>query len=331
MPVPADNRTRLGIAAGVVGAVAVGYYLWRKRQGKLRVARLVIYPVKGCKGIEVKSAKLYAEGLEHDREYIITSKDEAGVWKFSSQRDLPKMALIEPVLPTEDGTLELRAPGMSPIEVGIPAAGAQKVSLEIWGDQAEGLDCGDKAAEWFSKFLEKPGLRLIKHSGTRRIDPKFGTGATRFSDGYPLLITTEASIKDAEKTTGVTHGCERMRPNLVLSGAVAPYAEDLTSGVSCGGRNGEGGAAVRFNFLKPCARCTVPRVDPRTGVPGKDPVAALKPYRSGKVLAQSEAVQKDFFGTKSGQVFFGQNAQPEMAKFFGGVAKISVGDGAKWL
>mmetsp|Transcript_54485 Transcript_54485/g.129884 ORF Transcript_54485/g.129884 Transcript_54485/m.129884 type:complete len:327 (-) Transcript_54485:155-1135(-) len=325
-----DSKLRLGIAAGVVGVTAFGYYLWQKRQG-LRVARLVVYPVKGCKGVEVRSAKLLTEGLEHDREYLVASKDEAGTWSFRSQRDIPKMALIEPMMPTADGKLEVRAPGMTPLEVGLPSAGAKSVTLDIWGDKAEGLDCGDAAAAWFEKYLEFPGVRLLHHTGTRKIDANFGEGTTRFSDGYPVMITTEASLKDVETATGVSHGCERMRPNIILSGATK-YAEDSARGVTCGGEGGQGGGAVRFNFLKPCPRCTVPRVDPTTGTIGKDPVAALKPYRSGKVLVDDpQKLQTEIFGKNRGQVFFGQNGQPELAKFFGGVTTISVGDPAMWI
>ena len=31
----------------------------------------------------------------------------------------------------------------------------------MWDERIEGMDCGEKAAEWFSKFLDIGGLRLL--------------------------------------------------------------------------------------------------------------------------------------------------------------------------
>ncbi len=31
----------------------------------------------------------------------------------------------------------------------------------VWGDELEGLDCGQEAAEWFQKYLGVPEARLV--------------------------------------------------------------------------------------------------------------------------------------------------------------------------
>ena len=56
------------------------------------VARLFIYPVKSCAGIEVQEALLTDAGLEFDRAWMVV--DEQGA--FLTQRALPRMALIRP-------------------------------------------------------------------------------------------------------------------------------------------------------------------------------------------------------------------------------------------
>ena len=35
----------------------------------------------------------------------------------------------------------------------------------LWGQQTEGVDCGDEAGEWVSKHLHKPGARLLLFTG----------------------------------------------------------------------------------------------------------------------------------------------------------------------
>jgi hypothetical protein len=57
-----------------------------------RIARLFVYPVKSCAGVELQEAVLTETGLELDRAWMVV--DEQG--EFVSQRELPRMALISP-------------------------------------------------------------------------------------------------------------------------------------------------------------------------------------------------------------------------------------------
>ncbi|HEX8884461.1 MAG TPA: MOSC domain-containing protein, partial [Noviherbaspirillum sp.] len=70
------------------------------------LSQLVFYPIKSCAGISLSSATLTGAGLMHehiyDREWMLV--DDAG--NFLSQREYPKMALIEPRLRAD--TLEVR-------------------------------------------------------------------------------------------------------------------------------------------------------------------------------------------------------------------------------
>lgn len=317
--------------AGFAGAAAVVFYLkrraWlREQQDRdLRVSLLVVYPIKGCKGIQVQSARLFREGLEHDREFVIARPGDAPnkVWEFASQRTFPRMALIETTMPSVEGTITLQAPGMPILEVSPLTWGSEQVPLDIWGDAARGLDCGEDVASWLCRFLETDSVRLLRHTGTRRIDETYAIGVTRFADGFPLLVTTEASLEDVERSTGLDKAAQRFRPNLVLRSAVA-YDEDMAKGVVCG----VGARAMKFRFVKPCARCQVPRVDPATGKRGKDPLSRLKEYRSGRVLASRPSAHQDHFRQHQGEIFFGQNAIVELSDSDGSIA---VGDPAVWL
>src|SRR4051812_24657769 len=54
------------------------------------VARLFVYPVKSCAGIELREAVLTDTGLDLDRAWMVV--DAQG--RFVTQRELPRMALV---------------------------------------------------------------------------------------------------------------------------------------------------------------------------------------------------------------------------------------------
>ena len=33
----------------------------------------------------------------------------------------------------------------------------------VWSSATQGIDCGDEAAQWFSAYLGKTGVRLVQH------------------------------------------------------------------------------------------------------------------------------------------------------------------------
>ena len=51
----------------------------------VRIASLHVYPVKSCRGIDLDTARVTRTGIEHDREWMITSP--AG--RFLNRRGSP--------------------------------------------------------------------------------------------------------------------------------------------------------------------------------------------------------------------------------------------------
>ena len=89
------------------------------------IARLFVYPVKSCAGIEVQQALLTETGLDLDRAWMVV--DAQGM--FLTQRSLPRMALIRPQLKSDE--LVLRAPGMLALHVAIDAVEAP-ATVTVW-------------------------------------------------------------------------------------------------------------------------------------------------------------------------------------------------------
>jgi uncharacterized protein len=255
-----------------------------------RVARLFVYPVKSCAGVELREALLTETGLDLDRAWMVV--DESG--EFVSQRELPRMALIRPQLKLSE--VVLRAPGMLALHLAIDTV-EEAVRVRVWDDEVPAYDMGAVAAQWFSDFLGRK-LRLVRFDPDfRRLSNKDWTqGAealNQFSDGYPLLLASTGSLELLnQKLSGqgkAAVGIERFRPNIVLEGLDA-HDEDRLEVLRIEADDGE----VRLRPVKPCSRCPIPNIDPATAQ--SDPVVTdtLQGYRRNDRLG--------------GAVTFGMNA-----------------------
>lgn len=241
------------------------------------IARLFVYPVKSCAGIEVQEALLTETGLDLDRAWMVVDADGT----FLTQRTLPRMALIRPELKADE--MVLRAPGMLALHVAIDAVEAP-ATVTVWRDTVPAWDMGRVAAQWFTDFLGQP-CRLVRFDPEhRRLSSLVWTGGieapNQFADGFPVLVVSEASMDElnARLTAGghAQVGIERFRPNVVLAGLDA-HDEDRVDLVQVDtGGDGEG---IALQPVKPCSRCPIPDIDPATAQ--SDPAVgdALRRYR----------------------------------------------------
>jgi len=255
-----------------------------------RIARLFVYPVKSCAGVELTEAVLTPTGLDLDRAWMVV--DEEG--SFVTQRELPRMALVRPQLKRHE--VVLRAPGMLALHLSIDAV-EEPTRVRVWDDEVPAYDMGAIAAQWFSDFLGRR-LRLVRFDPDhRRLSNLKWTGGVeapnQFSDGYPLLVLSEASLAGFNERLARAGqppvGIERFRPNLVLAGAEA-HDEDRVAQLRI---EAEGGPAV-LRLVKPCPRCPIPNIDPATAESSPVVADTLQSYRRDPRL--------------DGAVTFGMNA-----------------------
>jgi uncharacterized protein YcbX len=240
-----------------------------------RIARLFVYPVKSCAGVEVREAVLTETGLDLDRAWMVVDSEH----DFVTQRELPRMALIRPQIKFSE--VVLRAPGMLALHLSIDTV-EEPVRVRVWDEEVPAFDMGAIAAQWFTDFLGRP-LRLVRfdpeHRRPSETDWTQGAEAlNQFSDGFPLLVTSTASLDLLnEKLAATGHaavGIERFRPNIVLEG-VEPHDEDRLELLRIAGEDGE----VVLRPVKPCTRCPIPNIDPATAE--VDPIVTdtLQGYR----------------------------------------------------
>ncbi len=244
------------------------------------VSGIYIYPIKSCGGISLSTCQVTRRGLADDRRWMLV--DPRG--EFLTQRTLPRMSLIRTEI--YQGNFQVTAPGLAAFSLPNKPKG-KTIHVNVWGDVGHAVDSGDETAKWFTRFLETP-CRLVYqpqneireiHEG---IEPERNT--VSYADRYPLLVLSEASLSDLNSRLKNKIGMERFRPNIVVSGT-RPFDEDDWHVITIND--------VKLEIHKSCIRCTIPTVNPQTGVMGKEPLTTLATYRKN-----------------NGSIHFGQNAIP---------------------
>ncbi|AXI81134.1 MOSC domain-containing protein [Peterkaempfera bronchialis] len=259
-----------------------------------RLSALYVHPLKSARRLSPASAPVEPWGLAGDRRWMLAARDG----RFVSQRDHPRLALVR-VEPRPDGGLLITAPGAEPLHVDAPSAerGDPLADVHVWGTPFQAAAAGKEADVWFAELLDAD-LRLVHLDDPRRrpSDPEYAPGGTvSMADGFPLLLTTTASLDalnahiaadhPGDPVAGAPLPMARFRPNLVVDGT-EPWAEDGWRRIRVG--------EVAFRVVKPCTRCVVTTTDQETGVRGAEPLRALGRHRRfGKGLV------------------FGQNLVPE--------------------
>lgn len=259
---------------------------------RLILHTLHIYPVKSLHGLSMRELLLCPWGPENDRRWMIV--DHAG--QFITQRKYPVMATLHVSITTEG--LRLARNGRPDLVVKRPTDLTHSVMVTVWKDTVQALDAGDEAAQWTSDAIDQP-CRLVymprpESDRPRRLDERAFTNS--FSDGFPLLITTLASLDDLNNRLATPVPMDRFRPNLVVSGAEA-WEEDSWARIRIGG--------TELSLVKPCSRCVMTTVDQDTGIipDRKEPLATLARFRK-----------------QEGGVMFGQNALVEQS------GRVTAGD-----
>jgi MOSC domain-containing protein len=255
----------------------------------ITLSQLAIYPVKSTAQITLNSAQISPFGLLMDRRWMLI--DDNGV--MLTQRKHPRMCLIQ--CSFTDTHLVINAPDMPALKISLDQSG-NSLNATVWKDTCRAMHCGNSAVEWFSAFLNTPA-RLVFFPGNenRQVDLNYASKGdiTAFSDGFPYLLISEASLSDLNSRLSTTVDMRRFRPNLVVSGTQA-FAEDGWKQIRIG--------EITFNLVKPCSRCSIPSINPDTAEQAAEVVKTLAAYRM-----------------QGHKILFGQNLIAE------GMGKLDVG------
>ncbi|CAB3409697.1 unnamed protein product [Caenorhabditis bovis] len=317
-----DKRVLLGF----VGASVLGWNIAAKLQHVVskwwnarcernewvpvgRIKSLHIYPIKSCKGKDVFSYKCTPLGPifnEYFDRFFLVVDGKTG--RFHTARTKPEMILTE--VEIKNGIMKLIHPNHGSTEIDLD--NVKKNGKVVSGFlheklRTDGYDCGDSAADFFSKVINEPETRLLMYSEelyTERICktsqnwwnnpvPK-RVDNTAYADLAPYMITTEASLEDLNSHLNNYVSSVNFRPCIVISDCPA-WDEDKWLDLRIGD--------VELQCFKPCTRCVLTTVDPKTGKKDKNmqPLRKLRKYR----LAPDGKLRKEFkdspiFGVNAG-------------------------------
>lgn len=206
------------------------------RLERVRLGRIVLFPIKSFDGVEVPEAEVTAMGsLRHDREWAVV--DESG--RFVNAKQESRLQVIRAEF----------APRFTHVTLSRPEVPPSRFAL----DQTEAL------AAWLSAFLGYR-VRLIRDGEQGFPDDLEASGPT---------IVSEASLMEVSDWMGLEldEARRRFRTNLEITNAPVFWEDRL---FSTEGRTVEFLiGTLRLLGVNPCQRCAVPTRESRTGV--KDP------------------------------------------------------------
>lgn len=282
--------------------------------GHVSISKILVHPIKSCRGTSIQTARYTPEGLEHDRTWCIV---DANTYVVMTARAFAKMVLITPRIELDSesphtGVLDISFPEESECEsFKIPLKPTEEVlrtwkmldEFKVWASDPNYIDgyicenivsTGPSPSAVISKYFGKPMYLIYKGSIPRAIKPTTNfpslTGAAALQDGYPLLVLSEESTTMVEQelsghigTQGINEiwrtnkvAIERFRPNIVFRGA-GPFAEDDWEEITIGSEN-----APPITLVSPCTRCLLPNVCPGSGERDKAvPYKVLLKFRVG--------------------------------------------------
>lgn len=263
----------------------------------INIESLHIYPIKSLGGIDLERSELTSRGLAYDRRWVLVDQTN----RFVSQREHARLALLQPHLGKVYMTITDRSGQLPPLEfaLGEPETTAEEVT--IWDDTVPARPVTSIADDWFSTFLQMPVRLMYMHEASvRPADPRYAIteqDKVSFADGYPILIISKASMELLNSKLDDPLGVNRFRANIIVSGIEA-HEEDSWREIRT--------AKQTLYGVKPCARCVMTTIDPKTGTVGKEPLKTLSTYRK---VGHKILFGENFIPKEEGSVHVGDEIQ----------------------
>ncbi len=250
----------------------------------LSLSEIRRYPIKSCAGESLISSVVGPRGLLNDRSWMVV--DDSG--QFVTARADPKLLTLAVNL-SSSGVEVTSGSEQEPLFFRLESYSGERREVRVWNDQVDAAHVSDHCDAWFSEFLGRSVSLVSMNPGAHRaVDPEFAQPEDEvgFADGFPLLVTTTASLKELNSHLRIAVEMDRFRPNLVVDGPLSPFAEDGWKRLRIGD--------LELELVKPCSRCIMTTVDANNGRkdPGREPLATLLRLRKGD----------------DGRAYFGSNA-----------------------
>lgn len=213
-----------------------------------------------------------------------------------SQKQEPRLCLIQPFIDLHQRIMVIKAKGMEPIEVPLEEDSEQTQICQsrVCADRVNTYDCGENVSRWLSRFFGRP-CHLIKQSphfqrNARKMpgkgqSPGAGASLSLVNEAQYLLVNTSSVTElqqqlNASDEQGKAESfsmknlISRFRANIITEGARA-FEEEKWDEISIG--------SLHFQVLGPCHRCQMICIDQQTGQRNQDVFQKLSESRGRKV------------------------------------------------
>uniref|UniRef100_A0ABK0LNA4 Molybdenum cofactor sulfurase n=1 Tax=Rattus norvegicus TaxID=10116 RepID=A0ABK0LNA4_RAT len=256
------------------------------------VTNIYLYPIKSCAAFEVTKWPVGSQGLLYDRSWMVVNHNGVCL----SQKQEPRLCLIQPCIDLQQKVMVIKAEGMEPIQVPLEEDGerTQICQSRVCADRVNTYDCGENVSRWLSKFCGRP-CHLIKQSPhfqrNAKKTPKQGhppgtaVALSLVNEAQYLLVNTSSVLelqqqlnasdeRGKEESFSVKDLISRFRANIITKGARA-FEEEQWDEISIG--------SLHFQVLGPCHRCQMICIDQKTGQRNQDVFQKLSESRGRKV------------------------------------------------
>jgi uncharacterized protein len=229
---------------------------------------LAIYPVKSIQGITLQSSRVDDAGLCGDRRYTLVTPNG----ELVTGRTHPQLTLVTAKALVDNSWL-LSHPNMpTTLILDLTQHPQHYTEIVIWENIVNAQRTSDETDIWFSQIAGEAVHLMHFGEQSRRFTKRRPDVPMGFADGYPFLLTTEASLSELNRTCTQQIQMAQFRPNLVIHGN-SPFEEDSWKRIRIG--------EVEFENIKPCIRCIFTTLHPPTAerIPKGEPLKTLGKFR----------------------------------------------------
>lgn len=235
----------------------------------MKVIGLNIHPLKSGRAIPRTDVDIDIDGLRGDRRFMLTDPDG----RFITQRELQSLAQVEAT--HVPGGVALAMNGRKLTVNFNPAA---RMDVRVWSSDVNAAVADEQTNTTLSSWFGRPVKLVHMDEQASRAEGEEWAGEAApvgFADGFPVLITTMASLADLNVSLIAKGqepvGMDRFRTNILVD-SDEPWEEDFWESVEIGG--------IVFDLVKPCARCIMTTQDQITGERiGGNPIQGLAEKR----------------------------------------------------
>jgi len=257
----------------LIGFVGIAWIMTRDnmkpRTEQFTISSLWIYPIIGCRGVQVPSIMLEKQGSRTDRRYVIIRREDK---EMLTLREEKKLVYIKPMLDERGQLSSLKAsvPKEKIEKLPIGEERSEKIDLEHMGLNYVGVPV-KHTRKWLAEVLGYEA-ELYELIGTRKPSKskKFGD-FYKDEDEVSLALSGQFLAQSKMSLDAIQAHCEmeddeywmqRFRPNIIVTGGKS-FEEDLWNQVDVVSKFGwMAGKTIPFRISRCTVSCSSTMVSP---------------------------------------------------------------------